>query len=451
MKIFRRTAAMILKKFRLSNSAEIIKKQMLLNPAAGGRKEAEKYRIEKLSEVLKVLFFGGLLSAAVAVSSLTASCDTDDFRIARNGYGGGDRTVELSAKVGDREIREPISLTVGERQFTEEETEKIFDEIGGDLPGKILGENGSLERVEYDLVLKETADEYPVNIEWSTDNYDVIDSSGTIQEEVKDENGTPVVLTATLSYLGRYSDYSFPVLVFPRHKDAAGRLRDLVINKIGRYDALTVSAENLVLPHSIGDSEISYQLLAGKNGSLILLITVISAFIIWYGRDRDLDKKIKEREKEMLLDYPDIVSRLNLFFCAGMTIRGAFERIAADYEKQRKNNKKEKRYAFEEMLITVREMKGGVPESQAYQNFGSRAGVRRYGKLGTLLSQNLRKGNAGLTAALEAEARDAFEDRKANAKRTGEEAGTKLLLPMGIMLLVVMIIVIIPAFLSFSL
>ena len=151
------------------------------------------------------------------------------------------------------------------------------------------------------------------------------------------------------------------------------------------------------------------------------------------------------------MDYPDIVSRLNLFFCAGMTIRGAFEKIAMDYEKQRETGRKSKSFALEEMLITVREMKGGVSESEAYQNFGVRTGVRRYGKLGTLLSQNLQKGNAGLTAALEAEARDAFEDRKADAKRAGEEAGTKLLLPMGIMLLVVMIIVIIPAFLSFSL
>ena len=76
--------------------------------------------------------------------------------------------------------------------------------------------------------------------------------------------------------------------------------------------------------------------------------------------------------------------------------------------------------------------------------------MRRYGKLGTLLSQNLQKGNAGITEALEAESKDAFEDRKADARRAGEEAGTKLLLPMGIMLLVVMMIVILPAFMSFS-
>ena len=42
----------------------------------------------------------------------------------------------------------------------------------------------------------------------------------------------------------------------------------------------------------------------------------------------------------------------------------------------------------------------------------------------------------------------AFEDRKARAKRMGEEAGTRLLIPMFLMLAEVLIIVVVPAFLS---
>ena len=41
-----------------------------------------------------------------------------------------------------------------------------------------------------------------------------------------------------------------------------------------------------------------------------------------------------------------------------------------------------------------------------------------------------------------------FEERKARAKRLGEEAGTKLLVPMFFMLAVVLVIVIVPAFMS---
>ena len=41
-----------------------------------------------------------------------------------------------------------------------------------------------------------------------------------------------------------------------------------------------------------------------------------------------------------------------------------------------------------------------------------------------------------------------FEDRKNLAKKLGEEAGTKMMIPMFIMLAVVFIIVIVPAFFS---
>ena len=67
------------------------------------------------------------------------------------------------------------------------------------------------------------------------------------------------------------------------------------------------------------------------------------------------------------------------------------------------------------------------------------------------MSQNLRKGIKGLTQMLRMEAIQAFEERKARAKRLGEEAGTKLLAPMFLMLAVVLVIVIVPAFLSIQL
>ena len=93
-------------------------------------------------------------------------------------------------------------------------------------------------------------------------------------------------------------------------------------------------------------------------------------------------------------------------------------------------------------------MDSGIAESESYENFGRRCDVQMYIKFGALLSQNLRKGTKGMTQLLKIESVQAFEERKARAKRLGEEAGTKLLLPMFLMLAVVLVIVIVPAFLS---
>ena len=49
------------------------------------------------------------------------------------------------------------------------------------------------------------------------------------------------------------------------------------------------------------------------------------------------------------------------------------------------------------------------------------------------------------------EAVQAMEDRKSRAKQLGEEAGTRLLVPMLFMLVIVLMIVVVPAFLSIQL
>lgn len=59
-------------------------------------------------------------------------------------------------------------------------------------------------------------------------------------------------------------------------------------------------------------------------------------------------------------------------------------------------------------------------------------------------------GKKEFSNSLMIECNDAFLERKNKAKRMFEEAGTKLLVPMFMMLFVVVIIIMFPAFGSFS-
>ena len=152
----------------------------------------------------------------------------------------------------------------------------------------------------------------------------------------------------------------------------------------------------------------------------------------------------------MLLDYSEIVSKLNILSGAGMSILKAWERIVKDYEKKTVRESKARRFAYEEMKITYYEIQSGISEGSAYAAFGRRCNIHEYLKLGTLLEQNVKKGSKGLSKMLEDEVVDAFEQRKNIAKKLGEEAGTKLMIPMMIMLAIVMFIVLVPAFTSFN-
>ena len=151
----------------------------------------------------------------------------------------------------------------------------------------------------------------------------------------------------------------------------------------------------------------------------------------------------------MMMDYPEIISKFSLMLSAGMTIYMAWERIVEDYL-QKKQKGGQERYAYEEMLITLREMQGGISELKAYDRFGKRCKVQSYLKFSTLIMQNLRMGSKGFLQLLNEEVESSFMERKNSAKKMGEEAGTKLLFPMLMMLIVVLIIIMAPAFMNFN-
>ena len=129
-------------------------------------------------------------------------------------------------------------------------------------------------------------------------------------------------------------------------------------------------------------------------------------------------------------------------------MRKVLERIAVDYRKNLALGG-QKRFAYEEIVFTCQEMENGVSEQEAYQRMGMRMGTGAYRSLAVLLTQNLKKGSKGLLELLKQESQEAFEERRRQAKTTGEKASTKLLLPMGMMLAVVLVILTVPAFLSF--
>ena len=163
------------------------------------------------------------------------------------------------------------------------------------------------------------------------------------------------------------------------------------------------------------------------------------------GEQRQKEQRKKEI-RQMQFDYPQLINKFSLYIGAGMTVRRAWIQIVKEYDKEK--HYLGERTVYEEMRYTMNELKNGRPESECYEAFGRRCESPVYRKFGMLLSQNLRKGTKGLTNLLQREAQEAFEERKNMAKKLGEEAGTKLMIPLFLMLAVVFVIVTVPAFLT---
>lgn len=152
----------------------------------------------------------------------------------------------------------------------------------------------------------------------------------------------------------------------------------------------------------------------------------------------------------MKLDYAEVVSKLLILLGAGMSLKQAWNRISAQYSDKRQKKQIKERYIYEEMIITNHEILDGESERLAYQKFGERVDLGEYQRLIRMLLQNLQTGSRGLCKLLEQESENALEERKALACKLGEEAGTKMLLPLMMMLGIVIAIIMIPAMLSFQ-
>lgn len=208
-------------------------------------------------------------------------------------------------------------------------------------------------------------------------------------------------------------------------------------NELQKYD------EQMKLPEEIEGKEIKWKEKRTHEGILVLGIALLTAGLVFFAKDRDLQSQLEQRKKEMKREYTVMVNKYALLLEAGLTIRGAFFKICQD---SRRENSLKSNPLYEEMHYTCNELKAGISESRAYENLARRIGMPEYAKLCGLLVQNLKKGNTALIRRMKEEGREAAEKNLQWRKAQGEEAGTKLLLPMSMMLLMVLVMLLLPAF-----
>lgn len=364
-------------------------------------------------------------------------------QILERGENGEDQTHKMKARIGEKES--DMDISVSGRMYNSEERKRAFQAAGEELETLILGDNKSLDEVRGNLNLITTIPGTDISVSWETDRYDVIDMQGNLKEDVLTEQGTVVKLTAVLSYADEKASHEFYIKAYPPLLNDDERIMEDLQNSVVRSNEETATEEYMILPNSVNGETIQWEYGTDQRAAAILVIGIGAAGMLIVSEGQRKKEEEKKNARQIQIDYPQIINKFNLYIRAGMTIRRAWFLIAQDYE--RKNDGK-KRKAYEEMIFTMNQMQGGVPEGECYENYGKRCGISCYRKLGTMLSQNLKKGSGGLSQLLEREAQESFEDRKNLAKKLGEEAGTKLMIPMFLMLIIVFAIVIIPAFFS---
>lgn len=179
-----------------------------------------------------------------------------------------------------------------------------------------------------------------------------------------------------------------------------------------------------------------------SNGALLSVIAIAANFAVPFLVDASLKESIEKRRRSIQMEFPEFVNKLTLLVNAGMTISKAWEKIINENTKEH--------ILYDEMRYSLMEIKAGKPEAVAYEEFARRCRVKEVTKFVSVIVMNLKRGGSEVVPVLKAQGNECWEMRKNAARQLGEEASTKILIPLMIMFMGIVLIVSTPAVLSMT-
>lgn len=402
-----------------------------------------QYEVKRIRILLIIVLAGDVMALFLWIKGDDREQLVDECYVLRQERGGNSKEVFLTAK---SEQGEEVStcLVVEPRRYGEQELEALYEEMLQEVYRLALQGNDSWDCVTEDLYLMDKVEAYPFTLSWSSDNYAFVTGSGRVAawEDVQDgeEQSALVTLELRAEYYDFVREHTFYARICPAPKESA--FSQSIETALQEAEASAPQGDRVILPLTVEGENVVWAGQKENRSQRILLSSLVLSVAVWVLLDRKLQNQVQERNRQMEAAYPTVISKLTLYLSAGMNLKGAWAKIAQEGSESANP-------IYREMLLTFREMDGGIAEAEAYERFGKRVCRQRYIRLTTLLVQNLKKGNAALLCQLKQEALLALEDHAAEIKRMGEEMGTKLLFPMLLLMAMVMVLIMVPAFLSF--
>jgi hypothetical protein len=368
------------------------------------------------------------------------------------GEGSKETRLEATYKIGEIEETYSYDIKVGQQIPSDEECVKWVSE---NLESSLLNGNESLDKVTKDLKPAKTSTKTGAVISWETSDASVVDDEGKITRKENGKGSGKATLTATVKKGEAVATKAFKVVVLEAEPlsevQQLAQAKENVNYSLEQAAAIDRAGETTLLT-KYKDVEVTWEKPEpAKNHKSITLFIVGLIFLalLIYLSDRNIDGEIKKRKQMILIDYPSFLNKLSILIMSGMNLPKSFEKIAHDYQTERERGTKQ-RPLYEEIVRMVEGMNGGAVFTDALNDFASRCKTREILKLASILDTSQKRGGGDLVSTLKTQSVEAWESRKSVAKRKGEEASTKLLFPLLLMLGAVLIIVMVPAFMSIT-
>lgn len=402
------------------------------------------FRCRQITMFLLVVFSGCMITLLLLFHQ---SSEKQLRTIIRNPTGAGTKQVDLVLKKKDS--KKHYQLDVEEVLYTKTEWEKKKKEAISYIENVMKGENKSLDEVNKDLYFPEKIEENEIMISYESNTIKYISDNGIVDVSEVPNEGELVKITVYLEYKEFHEEFEYIVRVVPQNKTKEEKEYEQVLQELQEQEKQSPYKTSFTIPKKIGNYDISLEDQRKKVQNGILFFAISVGILLFIREEETLKEQLKYRKEQLMKEYPEFVHQLVLFIGAGMTLKAALNKMANNYRKK-KNEINQTSYLYEELLALTYELQAGVSEEEVYRAFGNRLELPLYKRMMELLIQGVKKGSTNTISMLEQEEKSALEVRKEQAKRLGEEAGTKLLMPMILLLGVVLVLVLYPAMAQFQ-
>lgn len=360
--------------------------------------------------------------------------------IRREAPGNADRNYLIDAHFGDSRI-DSVEVEVAAREYSEEELDSLAENYKDRIVGKLFSESGSAGIVTGDLNFYESLNGLPFEFKWQPADRSLIDGDGRLRCETDFDT----VIYLNLSYMSYSKDFSIPIHASPGMEAVDSIQKEKLTSLIQTHLNNAMKKTDYVsMPDSVNGEKATFYFSGTGRDPIFLLLGAVTTVCLYIGFRKDRESEIKKRKQKIVRDLPGVLQKMTMYITSGMTFRNIWLFLC----EKAQSEGRDKEPIYEEMKVSANELKSGISETMVYSGFGERTATPETVRFTALVSQNIITGSTDLSELLRMEAANALTERKQRAVKAGEEAGTKLLFPMMILLAVMLAIIMVPAFMN---
>ena len=258
-----------------------------------------------------------LVCIGIAVLALFVGItEQENDLLDENGYlnrspvGEGVYDVELVLGMEGREERSFL-VNVPEQLLTTEEERYYLESALVELENEFRDEEGSLKKITGKYEIRETYQNGIVHATWDFSNPKLVESDGTINEEMLSAECEEVYVTVTLTCGESQLLHTMGTIVCEREKSEEEILEEkiyAIIQEDGKKKGTTI----LQLPQEVNGLSLAWKTKKSQLPQQILFLGILIAVLLpELEREKQREQK-KKREEQLLCEYPEMVNKLTL-------------------------------------------------------------------------------------------------------------------------------------------